>query len=273
MARASKLTKPDRTRLIKLQVLRSERLTPHFQRVTLGGGTIEHFVPMGYDQWFRLFIPTEGEVGLDRLPDKVSTIGYLKYLRIKSDVRPVLRNYTVRAFRASGPDGPEIDVDFVLHGSAEDDSNGPGASWAESCAPGDWVGIIDEGLVFDPSLGHDDLLLVTDESGVPAVAGILESLPEDAAGLAILEVPSAEDVVKLSGPAGVEVRWLVREDGHEPGADALATLASVDVRPGVHAFAVGESALATGARRHLVEAGVPKDRINFCGYWKVGAHA
>jgi NADPH-dependent ferric siderophore reductase len=37
------------------------------------------------------------------------------------------------------------------------------------------------------------------------------------------------------------------------------------------AFAVGEQAVATGARRHLVnERGVPKKNVTFCGYWRRG---
>ncbi|KQY55955.1 phage tail protein [Aeromicrobium sp. Root495] len=270
MAKASKLVKPDRTRLIKLQVLRTERISTHFQRVTVGGGSIEHFVPMGYDQWFRLFIPTTDDAALDRLPDKVSTIGYLKYLRINAEIRPVLRNYTVRAYRAEGPQGPEIDIDLVLHGSAADGTAGPGSSWAETCVEGDWIGIVDEGLVFDPGVGQDDVLLVADETGVPAVAGVLASLPDDAQGLAVLEVQADDDVLDLPGPPGVEQRWIVRGPDAVPGAQALAEVEKLDVRPTWHAFAVGESGLATGTRRHLVARGLAKDRVNFCGFWKIG---
>jgi len=35
---------------------------------------------------------------------------------------------------------------------------------------------------------------------------------------------------------------------------------------------VGEQALPTEARRHLVtDRGVSKDLVSFCGYWRVGA--
>ena len=40
----------------------------------------------------------------------------------------------------------------------------------------------------------------------------------------------------------------------------------------MHAYIVGEQALPTGARRHLVaERRVSKDQVSFCGYWRVGA--
>lgn len=59
--------------------------------------------------------------------------------------RPVLRSYSVRAYRPDGPDGPELDIDFVLHGSAADGTAGPAATWAQHCARDDAVAILDEG--------------------------------------------------------------------------------------------------------------------------------
>ncbi len=272
MARASTLVKPEKQQLIKLEVVRSERISPHFQRVTLGGGDIDQFVPMGWDQWFRLFIPTGSDAALDRVPDKINLRGYLRYLRIDKGERPVLRNYTVRAFRSVGATGPELDVDFVLHGSAADGTAGPAATWAETCGPGDVVAIADEGIAFNPDQGSDNVFLVADETGVPAVAGILADLPPTAIGTAILEVPSLDDTFELTHPEGVEVRWLSRNAEDVPGATALeaALTTAVDLS-GLHAFVVGEQALVQGTRRHLVSIGVPKNRINFVGYWRIGA--
>mgnify|MGYP002653912465 CR=1 FL=1 len=61
MARFSKLVKPRDQRLIRLEVLRTQRLSPHWMRLTLGGGEIAHFEPLGFDQWFRLFLPLGGD--------------------------------------------------------------------------------------------------------------------------------------------------------------------------------------------------------------------
>ncbi|WP_292685846.1 MULTISPECIES: siderophore-interacting protein [unclassified Microbacterium] len=102
MARDSGPVKPASQDLLHLTVLRTERLTPHWMRVTLGGGDIARFTPMGYDQWFRIFLPhtgAGGDEGLERIPAKANKIfGYLKYLRIPEGMRPVMRNYTVRAY-------------------------------------------------------------------------------------------------------------------------------------------------------------------------------
>ncbi|MCG7413502.1 siderophore-interacting protein [Microbacterium aurum] len=275
MARFSSLVKPASQELIHLQVLRTERLTPHWMRITLGGGEIARFTPMGYDQWFRIFLPHSGEggdEGLERIPAKANRIfGYLKYLRIPDGVRPVMRNYTVRAYRACGPSGgPEIDVDFVLHGSGP--TAGPASRWADAAAPGESVVVIDEGLGFNPQRGVENVLLVADETGAPAVAGICASLPEAATGIALIEAPSADDVLEFPAPTGVEVRWLVRDAAAKPGSLALETLQQLETPASdAHCFIVGEQSLPTAARRHLVAQGVDKERISFVGYWRVGA--
>ncbi|MFH8251625.1 siderophore-interacting protein [Microbacterium sp. B2969] len=278
MAQSSRLVKPSSQDLVHLQVLRTERLSAHWMRVTLGGGEIDRFRPLGYDQWFRLFLPVGGDAGLERIPAKANKLlGYLRFLRIPDGMRPVMRNYTVRAFRPATADrGAELDVDFVLHGSAADGTAGPASRWAETCTAGESVVLIDEGLAFNPERGTDRVVLASDETGLPAIAGICASLPADASGLAIIEVPSAVDALEFDRPAGIDVRWVVREHGVKPGEPAFRILAELPERDlpaqPYHAFIVGEQALPTGARRHLVsERGVPKDLVSFCGYWRVGA--
>ncbi len=271
----SKLVKPESAELIHLTVLRSEQLSAHWIRVTLGGGEIEKFRSMGFDQWFRLFLPIGGDAGLDRVPAKANKMfGYLKFLRIPDGERPVMRNYSVRAYRAATADaGAEIDVDFVLHGSAADGTAGPASRWAETCRPGEHVLIIDEGLTFNPQRGTDRVLLVGDETALPAIASISASLPSDAAGLAIIEVPTREDALSFPHPAGLEVVWIVRPHEAAPGSLALETLGRTALPEApFHAYAAGEQALASGVRKHLVgERGVDKNAVSFCGYWKIGA--
>ncbi|GAA1704836.1 siderophore-interacting protein [Microbacterium sediminicola] len=274
MARAGALVKPQIQDLIHLRVLRTERVSPHWQRITLGGAEIEKFRPLGYDQWFRIFLPLGGDDGLDRIPAKANKLfGYLTYLRIPDGVRPVMRNYTVRAYRAAGPSGgPEIDVDFVLHGSVADGTAGPASRWAETCEVGDSVVIIDEGLGFNPARGVERVLLVADESGLPALAGVCASLPDSAIGTALIEVADPADALEFDHPAGVEVRWVVRAARAHPGTAVLAALAeSPPSLVDIHAFIVGEQSLPTAARRWLVERGVDKNAISFIGYWRVGS--
>ena len=136
--------------------------------------------------------------------------------------------------------------------------------------------MIDQGCGFDLRPDADFHLLVGDESAMPAILGILRDLPGEAKGLAIIEVPDVDDAQEVVGPDGVEVRWIVREDPHaRPGEAALAELRGfTPVRPEtISAFLVGEQRLAAEGRRHLVACGVPKARIEFSGFWRVGRAA
>jgi len=90
---------------------------------------------------------------------------------------------------------------------------------AQRAEAGERVALIDQGRGFDPVDGADFVLLAGDESALPAIVGILADLPRDTRGLAILEIPAAEDAQPVDAPAGVEVRWLPRADPHDrPGA-------------------------------------------------------
>ncbi|MFC7619225.1 siderophore-interacting protein [Microlunatus sp. GCM10028923] len=261
--------KPETTELIMVRVLRREVISEHFVRVTVGGADLARFVPLGFDQWFRLFLPVPGGT-LERVPSRLTTLSYARFLTVARLERPVLRNYTVRAFRPAGPEGPELDIDFVRHGSAADGTAGPATVWAETCAPGDLAALLDEGVGFNPPGDTDRLVLVTDETGLPAAAGILASLPEGTRGTAVIELPAAGDRQDLTVPFGVEVTWVTRADpAAVPGCAALATAVEL-AGPGNtgYGWVVGEQSLATGLRRHWVRTGTPKDRVMFCGYWR-----
>jgi NADPH-dependent ferric siderophore reductase len=115
--------------------------------------------------------------------------------------------------RAVRPQPREFEIVFVAHGEG-----GRASAWAATAAPGDEIVLIgpDElspgrtvGIDWRPG-AVDTLLLAGDETAAPAIASILESLPADAKGIALIEVPADGDRLAVRAPAGVEVRWLSR---------------------------------------------------------------
>jgi len=83
-------------------------------------------------------------------------------------------------------------------------------------------------------------------------------------------VPTTADRRELRHPAGVQVTWVPRAGRTAvPGVAALATLHE-HAAPGNYdyGYVVGESTLATRARRQMHRLGLPKDRITFSGYWR-----
>ncbi|GAB3817307.1 siderophore-interacting protein [Tessaracoccus terricola] len=254
-------------------VTRTELISPNVVRVTLGG--LEGLEARGADHWCRLLFTRHGQDALE-LPTRTTEIGwYLQYLATPKARRPWVRAYTLRDAR---PDAGEVDVDFVIHGG-EDGSIGPAAQFALDAKPGERVGFLDQGIGFTPDHPHDWTLLIGDETAMPAIAGICRSLPDTARGVAIIEVPSAADRQDFPTPAAMEITWIHRDespDAHgRPGELALSALKAATLPDGVvHAHAIGESALATGARRHLIgERGIPKRNVDFVGYWRHGRAA
>jgi NADPH-dependent ferric siderophore reductase len=249
--------------LMHAEVVRTARVSPHLVRVTVGGDDLRRFAFQGFDQWVRLALPPAGRDRVEGLGDRLDVRGYLQWRTVPAARRPVIRNYTIRSFDA---DALEADIDFVVHGDA-----GVAGPWAVAAAPGAGLAMIDQGCGFrhDPSI--DRVLLVGDETAMPAIAGILRDLPRDTVGEAVIEVPDIADAQEAGEPDGVGVHWVVRPAGARPGALALEHALELPPADGaVQVFAAGESALATGVRRRLVERGVPKGAITFCGYWKLG---
>jgi NADPH-dependent ferric siderophore reductase len=261
-------TRGEHSELLTLQVVRRERLSPHFARVVLGRGDVHRFRPMGFDQWFRLFIPVRGGT-LEHVPPVLDRDTYQRFVQVPAEIRPVLRNYTVREYRPDAVDGPEIVVDFVVHGHPGDGTAGPASTWAQTCHVGDEVAILDEGVLFRPPPGTARVELVADESALPALAGVLAALPAAVTGHALVEVPSEADRQTLDAPPGVELTWVVRDEHAVPGGAALESVADrpLPAEP-FHGWVAGEQALAAGVRRHWTGAGVAKERITFCGYWR-----
>jgi len=151
---------------------------------------------------------------------------YRSWLQIDPTERGWMRTYTVRDQRAAGHPGnvsehPEMDIDMVLHlDPVEQPGQGVAARWARDAQVGDPITLLGPnrhlvgpeygGIEFRPGTART-VLLVGDETAVPAVGSILEALPASVTGHALLEVPESGDVQELHTRSGVQVTWLPRE--------------------------------------------------------------
>jgi NADPH-dependent ferric siderophore reductase len=89
----------------------------------------------------------------------------------------------------------------------------------------------------------------------------------------LVEVVDAAEARPLPGPAGTDVRWLVREPGTEPGSALLEGLKHVTwpASPG-RVYAGCEATVLRTIRTAILEAsGLDKSRVVARGYWRVGA--
>lgn len=293
----------------ELEAVTVERLSPSFVRVELASEALADLEDgPRFDQRIKLVFPAVGR----RLP-RAGAAGdqWLdRWRALPAQERGHMRTYTIRAVRGRGSDARLV-VDFVVH---DDGLAGPGAGWALTARPGDRLLLLGPrrggafgGIEFAPPPDTGSLLLVGDETAVPAVAAILEDLPGTAQGTAFLEVPQAADIADLRAPVGVGLCWLPRRDtvpgsrlvpsirehlGLPPIRSRIAVedvdpdlwetptysssgadLAAGGVDPGAagYAWIAGESAMVTSLRRALVgELGMPRARVAFMGYWRRG---
>ena len=295
----------------EVEVVAVERLSPTFVRVELGSPELADFGVDGprWDQRIKLVFP-DPETGGITPTEGADDTWFSTWLERPAAERGHMRTYTIRDVRGTGEQTTFV-VDMVLH--LEGDLVGPGSTWASRATPGDRIVVLAPrrghpygGIEFAPAAGAD-LLLVGDETAVPAVCTVLEQLPDDARGTAFLEVPVAGDAQDVRTPSGVELVWLAREGAelgkrlHDavvshlgiPGAQVEVAADEVDpdlwetpsysssgevVSPGdevgvggTYAWIAGESKVVTGLRRHLVnELGFDRSRVAFMGYWRRG---
>ncbi|MFE5189030.1 siderophore-interacting protein [Streptomyces sp. NPDC056628] len=238
------------------QVVRTERLSPHMQRVVLGGeGLADFSADTCTDHYVKILFSPEDvsypePFDLDRIREE-----------LPREQWPVTRTYTVRAW---DPGHRELTLDFVIHGD-----EGLAGPWAMRTQPGETVRFMGPGGAYAPDPEADWHLLAGDESTLPAIARALESLPDGAAAYAFVEVAGPEEEQKID--SDVDVAWLHR--GSRPVGetllDAVRSFAFPEGR--LHAFVHGEAHFVKELRHLLrVERGVPREALSISGYWRLG---
>ncbi|MFI7414813.1 siderophore-interacting protein [Streptomyces sp. NPDC049627] len=250
-------------RFFSLQVVRTRQLGPSMVRVTFSGPDLHAFHSDGRDQSLSLFLPHPGQTE-PRVPLELGDGWWQGWRELPDDVRAVMRSYTLRSLRRN-PD--EIDIDFVLH-----TPTGPASRWASQAGPGDRVLLLGPAIAdnrairFRPPEDTGLVVIWGDETAVPAVSAILESLPAGIRARVWLEVRDAGGIQDLMSEADAEITWLVREDG----LDAIrATRLPGAERP--YVWIAGESGQVKALRRHFVgERGIDRRRVTFVGYWRHG---
>jgi len=243
-----------------LTVLRREQLSPHMVRIIAGGSGFAGFVNNDYvDRYVKIVFPQPGV----EYPDPLD-LWAIRETMPRSQW-PHTRTYTVRWV---DPAAQELAIDFVIHGD-----EGLAGPWAAAAQPGDRLTFTGPGGGYNPDPAADWYLFAGDESALPAIGAAIESLPEDARGLALLEVDSDADVQAIAGPAGVELRWLLR-GGAPAGESELLVTAVRDAEwpeGRVQVFAHGERGYMKGLRDvFYVQRGLERAQVSLSGYWAKG---
>jgi len=235
-----------------IRVVDVQRITPRFARVTFDAADHSSAEP---DQQVKLYFPKPGQTEpVLPAPDGDFMGWYRAFTSIPEHERPWMRSYTLRA------QDPVV-VDFLLH-----DHAGPATRWASAAKPGDTLGMFGPSTDFarpvplSRSIAEADwLLLAGDETALPAIGSLAESLPVGARAVAYVEA----DEQRLDSWGELTVHWVRR-------GELVDAVRAAEFLPGnVFAWVAGEASAVRALRRHLVDdREVPKRAIDFAGYWR-----
>lgn len=229
---------------LSLEVVANTRLTPRMTRVRLTGPDLAGFrFVAGQDLMFA--VPHD---------DSDATTN---------------RRYTIRGF---DPVEPAVDVDMVLHG------HGPGATWASRAVAGDRIDAIGPRGKVVPSAAADWHLFLGDESGLPAIAVMVEALPAGATAIAFVEIADGGEEQPIDAAASVTLSWIHRvssggagDVGTQPGDPELLVdaLRSTSLPSGSgHAYLAAELGVVNALRDLLTERGFEREAVSSKAYWR-----
>lgn len=299
-----KPAKPSAYRVFDVHLKAIIPLSPSLARFVFTSEEVAQMHTLAADQRIKMFFPSA-----NGQPPQLPKHGSWQEARRGLDAQstPPMRTYTLRALRR---EALEVDVDFVLHGV-----NGPASTWATQACIGDRLQMVAPNFAFDGDPGGYEwqppkamraLLLVGDETALPAIAGILEQMAVDYPDVpvqAFIEVPCEQDCLDLTMSAATELNWLPRDvlngDHGEAMMHAVRELArlprvqheagntlaleNVDIDQQIlweraqpsngefHAWIAGESAAVMSIRRFLIqERGLDRKTLTLMGYWRAG---
>lgn len=240
-------------RTVHATVSTIRQLTPTMLEVTLDG--LDGYPLHGGDE-FVYVVVSNAPGGID------PTWDMSRYERDVDDGAIHGAYYTIRRAR---PDCGEIDLWVAQH-----DGVGTVADWMTSAQPGDRLALWGPRHGFDIPSDSERLLLVADESGLAAVAALLEAARPDMAIVAVLEARDLDHRPPMPMHPRLRTVWVDRHDA-QPGVGdrLLAAVRENTSLPPDAAFGAAESRQISTIRRHLRhELHLPATRVSMTGYWR-----
>lgn len=191
-----------------IEVVSSRLVGPKMKRIRFRGERFADFAAGGLH--VRLIFPPKG-----RAPRWPTIAADGRIIWPDGEDALVARVYTLRSIDVQTG---EVEVDFVLHDPGK--IAAPGTAFAEQARSGDIIGIFAPGGNEIPDARS--LLLLGDETALPAMARIAEALPATSRAKVFAEVESIEDHYQFPETDNVDVHYLYRCKQPEGTTGALA---------------------------------------------------
>ena len=246
--------------LRRLEVIAARDVTPRMRRVTLGGPEMAAFErdgfahgpfhSPGFDDHVKVLFAEDGDV------ERVLPVQLPEGIEWTHAPERQARDYTPRRV-----ENGEVDLDFVLHGA------GPAVAWARSARPGDALWIVGPKSSIVVPDGLDWVLLVGDETALPAIGRFFDERPTDAPVHVVVTIGAATARQDLALRNGDTVSWVVASPTDRDALEKAVRSAIPGDGDGF-AWAAAESRTLLPLRRFLSrERGFAKTRMNITGYW------
>ncbi len=246
----------------RVAVLRVEDVTPRMLRVTVGGAGLapstvdghDHpgFAAPGFDDHVKLIFASDGDID-SALPRQVET-----GIEWTASENRLARDYTPRRVDL---DAGELTLDFVRHGE------GPAAAWAASARPGDELCFVGPKSSLRLPEDADWIVLIADETGLPAVGRFLEERTLACPAHILVTVEEESGIQNLPLAEADTLTWTRARGGDAAALEAAVRALPVPEGAG-YVWAAAESRALLPVRRYYQrELGLPKDRVNITGYW------
>ncbi|WP_020106239.1 siderophore-interacting protein [Nocardia sp. 348MFTsu5.1] len=241
----------------RAKVVETAVLNPRLIRIRLDVPDLADIaLPNQPDEVVAIYFPVDGR---DSPPDMECRDGVWGYYDV--DPVPEGRNYTVRAIE---PGTTVMTVDFVVH------DHGVATTWAQRTRVGDEVAMAHGRGWYRPGPGTDWQLLVADLAGLPALARIIDELPDGVRATAIVEVVDESDLDYLPARDGVELISLVGS-GNGYGDSRLDVAVEEFDHPEGRGYCwfAAEAKASRAVRKHLRRRyGWKADQCDILGYWR-----
>lgn len=228
------------TRRRTLTVASLLRLTPKMLRIGFTSPELADFVSAAPDDHVKLFLPA-GPSG-----------------------EPCMRDYTPRAFdRKTGA----LTIDFALHEA------GPATAWALAAKVGDQLEI---GGPRGSTIVPDDFdwrLIISDETGLPAIGRWLEELGPGVPVTTLVVVDDLGEAQRIETKAAWNAQWVCRDEAAGDDAERLLRAAEALAFPPGDGFIwiAAEAKVAKTLRAYFMEERRHPPRwMRASGYWSRG---
>jgi NADPH-dependent ferric siderophore reductase len=238
-------------------VVGAQDITPQMRRVRLSCADVAPFV--GGDMHVRILVPPKG-----RLP---VWPGYRSDGRIAwpdGDEALLVRPYTIRTIDI---ERRELWIDVFQHSAAGVAT--PGGDFARDAQAGDVVALLGPGSGSLPKARS--LLMIGDESALPAIARIAAEVEAGTEIRAIIEVIDAAEEQPLPSAGRLDIRWLHRRSDRGQQAGQLLTEAKAAIATtsgSTFIWAACEKDDVRAIRSLLKQRGHDKKNMYVAWYWE-----